>query len=135
MGNALTKADLFKGTAHYLHDNYRYLSVPHNSYYCCYQLLRRIWLESMSKNQDQLDSECSQTNVGSHNYLTNQVVAHIMNSQKRDSLQDSRTIRDKLKQLKRLREQADYYDDNFTIDQSNQALSLMRDIEPLLKKY
>lgn len=89
----------------------------------------------MQKTEQELDTNCSQTKIGSHEYLLNEVAAFVKSTTKKDSNVDARTLRNELPQLKRLRTDADYNDSMFDITKSNDSLALSEKIIKVLKKY
>lgn len=89
----------------------------------------------MNKTEQELDTNCSTTRLGSHEYLLNQIVSYVKSSNKKDANTDSRTLRNKMPQLKRLRTEADYSDTVFDYANSNNSLVLSKEIIPILKKY
>lgn len=117
--------------AELLHDNSYYNAVAHAAYYSCYQMLKYIWLYSMGKSQDELDANTSQSRMGSHEYLLNEVFKHIG----KDSITDARCIKNDMLQLKRLRVDADYNDTNFDIKKSSHSMDLSSKLLSILKKY
>lgn len=129
------KSEILFCSAEMLHDKSSYVGVAHASYYSCYQLLKHIWLCPMGKTEAELDSNCSQTKMGSHEYLLNQIVKHIDSSGKKTSKEDARQLRNDLPQLKRLRTNADYADENFDSTKSGKAITLSKKILPILKRY
>lgn len=88
-------------------------------------------LSCYRETKDQIASECSLSREGSHNYLLNLVLEYI----KKSNPNDGRTLRRDIFQLKKLRESADYEDENFDSSKSSNLLDLMREILPILRKY
>ena len=119
------------GAAKLLHDNNYYNAVAHAAYYSCYQMLMCIWLYSMGKSQDDLTANTSQSTMGSHEYLLNEVYIHIAAS----SREDARIIKNDMPQLKRLRTDADYKDTIFDSDRSRQSMELSSKLLSILKRY
>lgn len=129
------KSDILAAAADLLHDNCYYNAVAHAAYYSCYQLMKYIWLYSMNKTQTELDSNTSQSKMGSHEFLLNEVAKYIGNKQSRDSSEDARCLRNSLPQLKKLRVEADYLDTVFDSKKSTQSKNLSAMLLPILKKY
>ena len=121
--------------ANLLHDKCLYPAVAHAAYYSCYQLLKYIWLYSMGKSQNELDTKTSQTKLGSHEFLLNEVVAYITNLQKTNSKEDARDLRNDIPQLKRLRIDADYMDTDFDSSKSKKSIDMSKHLLTILKKY
>jgi len=69
--------------------------------------------------------------AGTHEFLINQIGLHIKNSR---NTNDFRQF-NKIWQLKRLRVDADYSDNDFDVTMSNNSLTLSRMIVPILQKY
>lgn len=57
-----------------LHDKSYYLAVAHAAYYSCYQPLKYIWRHPMGRSRDELDVQTSQSRLGSHEFLLNEIV-------------------------------------------------------------
>ena len=127
--------------ANLLHANNLYPAVAHCAYYCCVQLMRHIWLHSFNKTEQDLKQELRLSNqnmrlaggqeAGTHEFLINQIGLHIKNSR---NTNDFRQF-NKIWQLKRLRVDADYSDNDFDVTMSNNSLTLSRMIVPILQKY
>jgi hypothetical protein len=129
------KSEMLVEAANLLHDKCLYPAVAHAAYYSCYQMLRYIWLYSMKKSQEELDSNTSQARIGSHEVLLNEVVNFINAKQCKTSREDARCLRNEIPQLKRLRTDADYSDATFDIEKSRNSLDLSNKLMPILKKY
>ena len=89
----------------------------------------------MKKTENELDANCSQTKSGSHEFLLNEIVSFVKSTKKKESYDDSRTLRNDLPQLKRLRTDADYNDSLFDITKSTNSIALSKRIIQILKKY
>jgi hypothetical protein len=135
MSNLQNKSDIFTEAAKLLHDKCWYPAVAHGAYYGCYQLLKHIWLHSMGKTQQELESQSSITRIGSHEFLINTVESYIRKSGKKNCLSHFRDLNSKIWQLKKLRTSADYDDILFDSSKSSNSISLSADIIPILKKY
>ena len=118
-----------------LHDKSYYLAVAHAAYYSCYQLLKYIWRHHMGRSQDELDVQTSQSRMGSHEFLLNEIVEHISGLKNENSGNDARTLRNMLTQLKRLRIDADYGETEIDCEKSKKALDLSRELLNILKRY
>ena len=135
MSDLSNKSEILQTASQVLHDKAFYPAVAHGAYYGCYQMMKHIWLYSMKKTEQELNTNCSTTNMGSHEYLLNQIISYIKASNKKDADTDSRMLRNKIPQLKRLRTDADYNDTVFDYTKSNNSLVLSKEIIPILKKY
>lgn len=135
MSNLSNKSAILQLSSQLLHDNSLYPAVAHGAYYSCYQLMKHIWLYSMKKTENELDANCSQTKSGSHEFLLNEIVSFVKSTKKKESYDDSRTLRNDLPQLKRLRTDADYNDSLFDITKSTNSIALSKRIIQILKKY
>ena len=131
----LNKSDILSLSANTLHDNCLYPAVAHCAYYSCYQKMKHIWLYSMKKTEEDLDINCSSNRMGSHEYLLNEIVQYVKNSNKKDALEDARTLRNDVPQLKRLRTDADYSNTDFDSTKSKNSIDLSKRIIPILKRY
>ena len=136
------KSEILNDAAKLLHDKTYYPAVAHSAYYCCYQLLKHIWLYSLRKTDSDFTQELIQhktqtgdKNIGSHEFLINQITIYIKNSNKKDCRKHSFDFNNNIVQLKKLRRIADYEDSLFDSSKSSSALSLSTDIIPILKKY
>lgn len=133
------KSDIMFESAILLDNKNLYPCVAHAAYYSCYQLLKYIWLNPMSKTEDDFNKELNDYNqldsnrgrLGSHDFLLKQVVEWIgsnNNSYKRD-------IRNKMPQLKKLRIKGDYKDCDFCYNDSKASLELARNLRTILKNF
>ena len=121
---------MLEEVANLLHDKGYYLAVAHAAYYSCFQVMKCIWLYSMGKTQEELDSNTSQARMGSHEYLLNEVVKYI------DSKKgDTRYLRNNIPQLKELRTDADYYDTTIDYVTSKRAIDLSQEVLIILRRY
>lgn len=127
------KSDMLIAAADLLHDKCYYPAVAHAAYYSCYQLLLHIWLHSMNKSQDELDTKTSQSQYGSHKYLLDEVLSYISNLKQTNT--DIRCLRNGIKELKRLRVEADYLDKDIDYTQSKQSIELSKKLLLILKRY
>jgi hypothetical protein len=107
-----------------LHTNKLYPAVAHSAYYCCLQLMKHIWLHSLGKSEPNPKDSL-------HDLLINEIGQYILETDKNDS----REFKNNIYQLKRLRVKADYSDESFSINDSNNSLSLSKKIMPILEKY
>lgn len=124
------KSEMLADAADFLQNKGYYLAVAHAAYYSCYQMMKYIWLYSMGKTQEELDSNTSQATMGSHEYLLNEVVNYI-NSKKGDT----RYLRNNIPQLKKLRRQADYDDTTIDYVTSKRAIDLSQELLIILRRY
>lgn len=137
MSELLNKSETNYRSAELLHEKYLFSPVAHCSYYSCYQLLKYIWLYTMSKSEPELKAivDKSQKNKvaekGSHNVLINEIVKHI----RLNNDEDSRVVNTYIQQLKRLRTSADYADKEFSYNNSCSSIELSDKIRPVLKKH
>ncbi|HPB57836.1 MAG TPA: hypothetical protein PLL49_04940 [Bacteroidales bacterium] len=129
------KSKLLVASAELLHNNFYYPAVAHASYYSCYQLMKYIWLYSMGKSQEELDLNTSLSRLGSHEYLLNEVVKYVNNFQNDKSEKDARSLRNDIPQLKRLRTDADYSNNNFDSIKSLKSIRLSKSLLTILKQY
>jgi len=131
------KAEINLDSAELLHKKGYYFPVAHCSYYSCFQLVRHIWLNSMSKTESELkiliDSFKSNkaAEKGSHIVLINEIGKHI----KLNNSDDFRVFNNNIGQLKKLRHSADYDEVGFSYNESQQSIELSKLIRPVLKKY
>lgn len=131
MSHLENKSDINCDSAKVLHNSYNYPSVAHCAYYSCYQRIKHVWLYHMNKTEAELKQLVdSNKRDGSHDVLINQIVSFTKNN-----VEDYRVINNNIGQLKKLRRKADYDDENFDSQKSQQSLDLMNIILPVLKKY
>ena len=129
------KSEMLMDAAVLLHKNTYYLAVAHAAYYSCYQMMKYIWLYSMCKTEEQLELNTSQSRFGSHEYLLNEVVKHIIEKKNENSNEDARFLRNNIPILKKLRTDADYKDTTFDCEKSENSMKLSKDLLSILKKY
>lgn len=135
MSNLQNKSEIVKDAAKLLHNKNYYPAVAHGAYYCCYQLLKHIWLYDMKRTQQELDTQCSLCHIGSHEFLINKIGNHIKHSAQKTAISDFRDFNNKILQLKKLRLDADYSDALFDSTKSSKSLSLSNDVVSILIKY
>ena len=122
-------------TAKSLLDNSDYICVAHAAYYACMQLVMFIWYYKLGKTEPELNQLSSQNKQKSHNVLNNFAVNFIMQSNRASSRIDSATVRDKMGQLKSLRNNYDYKELDVSYDDSKKATDYADDIIKTIKKY
>ncbi len=125
------KSEIMFSAAKESHENNLYAAVAHGAYYSCYQLMKHIWIYVMNKTENELNANCSQTSLGSHEYLANAIFSYVHGIITND---EERTLRSQLIQLKKLRVDADYSDKDFSYTNSNACLTYANTILPILKK-
>ena len=140
MRHLQNKSGILEAAAKLLHREDYYPAVAHSAYYSCFQLFKHIWLHSLLKTENDLSNELRQykaTNgdIGSHEFLINQIVLYIKKTGKKDCSSHALALNNKIIQLKRLRQCADYEDSLFDSSKSSHSLSLSADIIPILKQY
>ncbi len=69
MSNLQNKSEIVKDAAELLHNKNYYPAVAHEAYYCCYPLLKHIWLYDMKRTQQESDTQCRLCHLGSHEFL------------------------------------------------------------------
>ena len=129
MSNLRNKSEINLDSAELLHKNYMYPSVVHCSYYSCYQLMKHIWLTSMSKTDAELRLLTSSTKEGSHEVLINQLYFYI-----KSRSQDFREFNNTIGQLKKLRRKADYEDVQIDFSKSKNSIDLSKSTLSILRK-
>ncbi|MDR1023835.1 MAG: hypothetical protein LBL94_11295 [Prevotellaceae bacterium] len=135
MSHLKSKSEVLSSAAELLHERGMYPAVAHSAYYSCYQLVKHIWLRSMSRTEAALRSGIGSSKMGSHQYLTTQVILYIESLGKRDCRSHAREVARKMAMLKRLRTDADYCNAEFSAPKSSQSISLSSDIAFILRKY
>lgn len=129
------KSELLQASAELLHESNLFPAVAHAAYYSCYQLLENIWLYSMGKSDRELASGMSRSRLGSHEYLLNEVVKYVGSMQEKKLESDARSIRNDMPQLKRLRVDADYLDNDFDYSKSQRSISMSKYLRSILIRY
>ena len=115
--------------------DYKYPAVAHCAYYSCFHLMQHIWYHKMMKTQKQLEIECSTKKTGKHAVLINEIGRFIKDNPKnRNARNDFQVFNSKIVQLKKLRESADYKDEEFDCVKSTKSRTLACDLIPILKK-
>ena len=137
MSQLLKKSETSYSAAELLHKQCLFSSVAHCSYYSCYQMYKYIWLFPMERSDEVLKNATSESfrkNLkvkGSHNILLDRVAQHI----KTNNRDDFRVLNRNINQLKKLRQTADYDDQDFLDKQSEKSIKLSSSIRMVLKKY
>ena len=122
-------------TAKSLHDNNDYICVPHAAYYACMQLIMFIWYYKLNKTEAELHQLSSHNNQKSHNVLRNYAIQFIIQSNRSSAKMDSTIVRDKMGQLKSLRNRYDYEELEISYNDSKKATDYADDIIKTIKKY
>jgi hypothetical protein len=122
-------------SAKLLHNSNEYICVPHAAYYACMQLIMFIWYNKLGKTEADLHQLSSQDKQKSHNVLSNYAIDYIMHSSKSSAIMDSTIVRDKMVQLKSLRNNYDYKEIDVTYNDSKKATDYADDIIKTIKKY
>ena len=122
-------------TAMSLHNSNDYICVPHAAYYACMQLIMFIWYHKLKKTDTELHQLSSQNNQKSHNVLSNYAINYIMHSDKSSAKMDGAAVRNKMIQLKSLRNNYDYKELDITYDDSKKATDYADDIIKTIRKY
>ncbi|MDR2811400.1 MAG: HEPN domain-containing protein, partial [Tannerellaceae bacterium] len=117
MSHLQDKSKDLVSAANLLHTNKLYPAVAHSAYYCCLQLMKHIWLYSLGKSEPNPKNSL-------HDLLINEIGRYILETNQNDF----RVFNNNIKQLKRLRVKADYSDDNFDVVNSNNSLTLSKEI-------
>ena len=137
MSQLLNKSETSYSAAELLHKKCLFSSVAHCSYYSCFQMYKYIWLYPMGKTEGLLTLSTTesfrrnQKVKGSHNILLDRVAQHI----KTNNRDDFRVLNRNINQLKKLRQTADYDDQDFLDKQSEKSIKLSSSIRMVLKKY
>lgn len=118
-----------------LHESSDYICVPHSAYYACMQLILYIWYYKLGKDESELHQLSSKEQQKSHNVLSNYAINYIMKFPKSDAKVDGSNIRNKMLQLKKMRNNYDYKEIDVTHDDSKRATDYADDIIKTIKKY
>jgi hypothetical protein len=135
MSYLINKSIILQSASLLLHNHCLFPAVAHGAYYSCYQMMKHIWLYAMGKSELDLNANSGRSIMGSHEYLTNEVIRFVGESNQRNATSDSRLLRNTIPQLKRLRTDADYNDAEFDFSKSLSSINLLNQIIPVLKKY
>lgn len=118
-----------------LHESSGYICVPHSAYYACMQLIMYIWYYKLGKTEAELHQLSQKERQKSHNVLSNYAISYIMQSSKSGARMDGSNVRNKMIQLKSLRNNYDYKEIDVTYDDSRKATDYADDIIKTIKKY
>lgn len=136
MSNLSNKSEINVDAAKLLNDKNLYSAVAHCAYYACYQKLKHIWLYQLHKTEQELENlGRTNTRMGSHEILINEIGTFIKDSGSKNFIDDFRVYNSNILQLKRLRTKADYEDTVFDYSNSSKSISLSNVIIPVLNKY
>jgi hypothetical protein len=94
-----------------------------------------IWYYKLGKTESELHQLSIEERQKSHNVLSNYAIKYILQSKKLDARDDGSIIRDKMAQLKKLRNNYDYKEIDVTYDDSKRATDYADDIIKAIKKY
>ena len=89
----------------------------------------------MGRSQEELDVQTSQSRMGSHEFLLNEIAKYISGLRNTNSGEDARILRNDLPQLKRLRTDADYGETVIGCEKSKEVHDLSRKLLLILKRY
>ena len=125
------KSEINIAAAELLHDEGHYPAVAHSAYYGCFQYMMHIWINSMGKTPDDLDTICNSTKSKTHTALLNEIVKFI----RANDLNDSRKITNSIGSLKKIRVDSDYKEKEILYPTSKSALDESIKTLTILKKY
>ncbi|MDY0173940.1 MAG: hypothetical protein RBR62_01975 [Bacteroidales bacterium] len=115
MAELKNKSEINIGAAQLLFDKHYFPSVPHPAYYSCLQLMKHIICKKIYKDYDIQEAEIAIHGIGSHMYYINTIAEEIESKQnKRQASEFTR----KIKELKALREKADYANTSINFEQA-----------------
>lgn len=145
MSNLQIKSETLVQAANHLYKANLHPAVAHSAYYCCVQVMKHIWLHSISKTEDELREEqmlfnkkayaSGEKTLGSHQFLIKNTANFIRNSDCSDAHNNFRTFNNNIWQLRELRNNADYSDNQFNETDSLNSLTLSSKVMLVLKKY
>lgn len=133
MDELKNKSGLFELAAKESNRYMIYISVPHNAYYSCLMFIRHIWIEKKGNSETSVGSAVSQMKgkTGSHEFLINQIATILVQEK---IINRARDFLDIVGQLKDLRVEADYSAKIVDREKAENAIRIMEQILPLLKK-
>jgi len=141
MSHLQNKSSKLVEAASLLNKRNLYPAVAHSAYYCCVQLMKHIWIHSLHNKEKDFQHKLTLhnkneqpiggRNVGFHEFLINQIKMYI----KSKNGDDYREFKNQIWQLKDLRSDADYSDNDFDASKSNHSLILSGAIVRILQKY
>lgn len=126
------KSEINVTVARLLCDKQFYPSVPHPAYYSCLQLMKHIICNKINIDYCTQKREISSSRIKSHRYYIEKVRDAIEN---RNNLHEASQFQRKIRDLKSIREEADY--DNVLIDRSiaEKSIRMANDTIITLQKF
>jgi uncharacterized protein (UPF0332 family) len=126
MPELLNKSDLNLNAAEFLFKGGHYATVCHPAYYSCLQLIKYKIKKSLKIDYSQQSSEASVSYRGNtHVYLINKVKNEISIKRGRAEAQD---FEREIKDLKELRERADYQNISISFSDCERAIQKAKDL-------
>lgn len=125
MSQLKNKSDINGIGAELLHKNALYPSVIHCAYYSCLQYMKHLLL-----NQGIKEDEFGGNGEGTHAFIINKMYKHLNSV----DAKRSKEVNTKIGQLKKLRVNSDYSLLPITITESQNSMTLSKEILSQLKK-
>ena len=114
----------------FLKDEEFYSSSIHCAYYSCIQLMRYIIFNIHNIDEEEFDNNQNITNIGSHNYLLNEIISHLQY----DKI-DIRSLKNTFRNIKELRKNADYKQIKILLVDCNNAYDKANNLNKSLKSF
>ncbi len=111
--------------------NHLYAPSVHCSYYSCFQLIKYIISYCFNKDYDQQSFEIRSSKQNSHQYVIKLIREELRRNTERNV---ERELIRKIKDLKQLREDADYNNIEIGIEKSNSAYQQAKVVREILVK-
>ena len=105
--------------------------VCHSAYYSCLQLMKHQIKTVIGKSYDQQSSEIASQKLNSHGYTIREIKEYIAKTQ---STKDARLFDGKIKDLKEIRENADYKTNEITHTIATNAINEAEKLLHIIKR-
>ncbi len=128
MSNLKNKSEINIESAQMLQDKCYYPSVIHCAYYSCVQYMKYIAINKLNKTNEQIEQERVAEGKGTHQYLINLFTLEFQS----ETREKKNTFKE-IKNLKKLREKADYSDFGIGHEEGRDSISMAKTIVALLK--
>lgn len=103
-------------------------SAAHCAYYACFQFMKHVTLCFIGKTEGELKAECALEKEGTHVHITALVVKYLA-ANKKEFIEFHTNI----KELKRLRAEADYDNTIFGSDEAKKCLKISETVYKFLQ--
>lgn len=111
----------------------QYAVVPHTAYYSCLLYMQHICYVVKGKTENDIRPIVNNKQMDLHAGITTYIKSELGKSTKRNAYKDEKDFVEKYTVLKKLRVKADYKNESVSLDDSQKAFQLAKEILLILK--